>query len=218
VTLTFADIETHVQGGKTAAEIAAILAADFRHVRDVMATSSDPADNDLLDVFGTYGLLRIKANATWGGTLVDAVAAADNELLTAGFERLLMNLQITNRPVRCGADSNIGYLVTALTGIAQQAVPDQAAAIAADMQALTGGRRFAGVTEADVQTLLDENERDEIVATTLGTIQAAHDTAGQRLNNATASLSAEHIDGLTLEQLQARCAAVAASADGLVGG
>jgi hypothetical protein len=168
MTLTFADIESHVQGGKTAAEIAAILAADFRHVRDVMATSSDHTDTDLLDVFGTYGLLRIKANATWGGTLVDAVAAADNELLTAGFERLLMNLQITNRPVRCGADSNIGYLVTALTGIAQQAVPDQAAAIAADMQALTGGRRFLGVTEADVQAVIDAASTQEDIDTLNG--------------------------------------------------
>ena len=214
MTLTFADIETHVEGGKTAAEIAAILAADFRHVRDVMATSSDHTDTDLLDVFGTYGLLRIKANATWGGTLVDAVAAANNELLTAGFERLLMNLQITNRPVRCGADSNIGYLVTALTGISQQAVPDQAAAIAADMQALTGGLRFAGVTEADVQSLIDDNAKRTIQATTIDSLQNVINPVQNKLNAIDGWLSLESNQALSVADFQALADSLMATEDG----
>jgi hypothetical protein len=60
-------------------------------------------------------------------------------------------------------------------------------------------------------------QRAWLVRGTLNEIEAAQAAAGTRLNNATASLGAEHIDGLTLEQLQARCDAVAASADGLVG-
>ena len=60
-------------------------------------------------------------------------------------------------------------------------------------------------------------QRAWLVRGTLNEIEAARDAAGQRLNNATASLGPEHIDGLTLEELQARCDAVAASVDGLVG-
>ena len=60
-------------------------------------------------------------------------------------------------------------------------------------------------------------QRAWLVRGTLNEIEAARDAAGQRLNNATASLGPEHIDGLTLEELQARCDAVAASADGLAG-
>ena len=59
-------------------------------------------------------------------------------------------------------------------------------------------------------------QRVWLVRGTLNEIEAARDAAGQRLNNATASLGAEHIDGLTLEQLQARCDAVAASETGVV--
>ena len=59
--------------------------------------------------------------------------------------------------------------------------------------------------------------RQAIVDTCLAPITTAYSAAGTRLNNAIASLGPEHIDGLTLEQLQARCDAVAASADGLVG-
>ena len=56
-----------------------------------------------------------------------------------------------------------------------------------------------------------------IIKSTIDPIRTAQAAAGTRLNNAIASLAPEHIYGLTLEQLQARCDAVAASADGLVG-
>ena len=60
-------------------------------------------------------------------------------------------------------------------------------------------------------------QRAWLVRGTLNEIEAAQAAAATRLNNAIASLGPEHIDGLTLEQLQARCDAVAASVDGLVG-
>ena len=59
-------------------------------------------------------------------------------------------------------------------------------------------------------------QRAWLVRGTLNEIEASQSEAAARLNNATASLGPEHIDGLTLEQLQTRCDAVAASADGLV--
>ena len=60
-------------------------------------------------------------------------------------------------------------------------------------------------------------QRAWLVRGTLNEIEAAQAAAATRLNNAIASLGPEHIDGLTLEQLQARCDAVATSNDGLVG-
>ena len=87
--------------------------------------------------------------------------------------------------------------------------------------ALGGGRPWLGLTveqyEAQAAAAATVAARQAIIDTCLAPIQAAHDTAGQRLNNATASLADEHVAELTLEELQARCDAVAASVDGLVG-
>jgi hypothetical protein len=214
MTLTFIDIETHVEGGKTAAEIAAILAADFRHVRDVMATSSDHTDTDLLDVFGEFGLLSVQPDATWTGPLVTAVASQNNEALTAGFNRLLTNLQITNRPVRCGSNASVGYLTTALTQLSMAYMPDSAAEIAAAMLALTGGPKFAGVTEADVQTLIDENAKRIIQATTIASLQDVINPVQSKLNAIDGWLSLESNQALSVADFQALADSLLASVDG----
>ena len=75
---------------------------------------------------------------------------------------------------------------------------------------------FADVTTNGLTNIVDVIARADAIAGCLTPIQTAQAAATTRLNNATASLGAEHIDGLTLEELQARCNAVAASADGLV--
>jgi hypothetical protein len=97
----------------------------------------------------------------------------------------------------------------------------QATGLVDSFYALVGGRPWFDLTveqyETQAASAATVAARQAIVDTCLAPIQAARDTAGTRLNNATASLGAEHIDGLTLEQLQARCDAVTASADGLVG-
>ena len=86
--------------------------------------------------------------------------------------------------------------------------------------ALGGGMPWLGLTveqyAAQAASAATVASRQAIVDTCLATIQATQAAATTRLNNATASLGPEHIDGLTLEELQARCDAVAASADGLV--
>ena len=85
---------------------------------------------------------------------------------------------------------------------------------------LDGGRPWLGLTveqyAVQAEAAATVAARQTIVDACLAPIEVAQSAAGTRLNNATASLGAEHIDGLTLEQLQARCDAVAASADGLV--
>jgi hypothetical protein len=182
MTTNYSDIEQHVTDGKTAAEIAAILAADTRHVRDVMATSSDPNDTDLLDVMGEFGLIGIGDSGGWEGPLVNAILAAGSPVLNEGWQRLKMNLQVTNRPVRCGSNADIGSLVTALTGLAMQAMQAKAVAIKAEMDRLTGGLRFAGVTEADVQALIDaETQRVADAADALAAQAAAEALETQRM-------------------------------------
>ncbi len=108
------DVHSEHAAGDDAATIFAALQADTRHVRDVMATSDNPNETDLLDVLGEFGLLGITPQAEWTGPLVAAVANEGDATLTDGFNRLLMNLQITNRPVRCNSYASIGALVTAL--------------------------------------------------------------------------------------------------------
>lgn len=67
----------------------------------------------------------------------------------------------------------------------------------------------AGVTAEDCQ-------RAWMVSQCLAPISAAHAAAAAKLNNAQASLGPEHTDGLTLQELQARCDAITASETGEV--
>jgi hypothetical protein len=106
-----------------------------------------------------------------------------------------------------------------LVQLVVQLVP-QATGLVDSFYALEGGRPFKDYTveqfEADETAAQTAAARQAIVDACLAPIATAQSAAATRLNNATASLGPEHIDGLTLEQLQSRCDAVAASADGLV--
>jgi len=62
----------------------------------------------------------------------------------------------------------------------------------------------------------DDCQRAWIVDSCLSPIAATHAAAATKLNNAQASLGSEHTDGLTLEQLQDRCDAIAASSTGVL--
>lgn len=152
--------------GHSAAEIVGICAADPRHVRDIMATSSDPAETDLGDLLiSEFGVLRQNTSAGWVGSLAEYCDGLDvsdpaKAALKAGIETLFYNLILTNRPVRCATIANIGSLTTAITQIVGQLHGD-AAAVSAAMDELTGGRLFAGVDAAEVQTVIDSAERAE---------------------------------------------------------
>ena len=67
-----------------------------------------------------------------------------------------------------------------------------------------------------VSTTADDCKRAWIIASCINPIMAAHAAAASKLNNAQASLGPEHTDGLTLEELQARCDAITTSEDGSV--
>ena len=98
------------------------------------------------------------------------------------------------------------------------ASPD-AAALVDSFYALDGGRPYKDLTveqfAAQRETAEAAAERQAIIDACLTPISAAHSAAAAKLNNAQASLGSEYTDGLTLEQLQARCAAITASKDGV---
>ena len=78
--------------------------------------------------------------------------------------------------------------------------------------ALAAGLTYASLSDATVE----DCQRAWIIDSCIDPITVAHATAAAKLNNAQASLGPEHTVGLTLEQLQARCDVIAASADGNV--
>ncbi len=100
-----------------------------------------------------------------------------------------------------------------------QAAPD-AAALVDSFYGLDGGRPYKTLTVEQFAAQKTAAEavaaRQAIIDACLNPISAAHAAAATKLNNAQASLGAEHIDGLTLEELQARCDAITASEDGTV--
>jgi len=85
---------------------------------------------------------------------------------------------------------------------------------------LGGGWLFADLTveQYEEQRMAAESlaQRQAIIDACINPISSAHAAAAAKLNNAKASLGPEHTDGLTLEELQARCVAIAASATGEV--
>jgi hypothetical protein len=74
----------------------------------------------------------------------------------------------------------------------------------------------APVTHPHADVTADNCQRAWIIASCIDPISSAHAAAATKLNNAQASLGPEHTDGLTLEQLQTRCDAIAASVTGEV--
>ena len=151
--LQYSDIADLV-ADNTPAEIAAILQADTRHVRDIMATSSKPDETDLLDLLGSeFGVLRLNSKAEWIGPLVGYFDANPDSPLAAGFELLLTQLQISDRPVRCGSDAAIGALTSGITSVVG-ALTGDVPRVTAAVHAITGGPRYAGVTTADVEACI----------------------------------------------------------------
>jgi len=163
--LQYSDIANLV-ADNTPAEIAAILQADTRHKRDIMATSSRSNETDLLDLLGSeFGVLRLNSKAEWIGPLINYFAANPNSPLVEGFVLLLTQLQISDRPVRCASVPAIGALTSGITQVVGALYGD-AQAVQSAMDAITGGLRYAGVTTADVQAVIDA-EATRLAAETL---------------------------------------------------
>jgi hypothetical protein len=77
-------------------------------------------------------------------------------------------------------------------------------------------RLSSPVTHPHAGVTADQCQRAWIIASCIDSLSTAQAAAATKLNNAQASLGPEHTDGLTLEELQARCDAITASATGEV--
>lgn len=199
------DIQPLEGNGVTDADIAASLNADPRHKRDVNATGGDIASNelDLLHVLSArFKVLRIGSDAAWKGSLVAHFDGIDDsDPVKQGFELLLSQLQVNDRKVFCHSDKETGQLTTLLTEVAKTLVvsPYTPEKVQEDMDALTGGKLFSGVTESDVTTCRSEyqTEQEAIVAqqatvAKMGALNDAHDAAVQAFN-ANGSLAASDV-------------------------
>lgn len=179
----------------------------------------------LMEMLNLRGMLR-KTDGSggqerWVGTLqnlkADLVAMQLTDQVTA-YEMWFSH--VTN-PRQTRWDTTLqeyaaGFWSMKLNFAGVENMPSEAdfAAIAA----LGGGWLFADLTveQFAAQRTAAEAvaERQSIIDSCIDPISAAHAAAAAKLNNAKASLGPEHTDGLTLEELQARCDAVTVSATG----
>ena len=202
--IAWADISERYEAGDDAATIAVALAADTRHVRDIKATGATDADVaagrfDLLHVLRSQlRVLRIGTSAEWKGTLVDyfeqptpsdPTEAAQFEALKGGFEELLTSLQLTGQTVYCGSDAATGYLVSAMTQLIGTLLGD-VPSVTARIHALTGGPRYAGITEADVQAVIDQHLADLALAERQAAVDAVQVRASEAHEAAQAAFRA----------------------------
>lgn len=187
--LRYSEIKTYVDAGQTAAQIAATLNADPRHKHDILATGAnfDQGQSDLLHVLAAkLQVLRLKADATWTGPIVDYFETINDQSpveaqqLKAGFELLLTQLQISGRKVFTNSDPATGALASGIVAVCQSINP----ASQAELHALTGGPLYQ-VTESEVQDVIDQQARqdayDAVDAKTNAALEAARNAqlAGQ---------------------------------------
>lgn len=200
----------------TDAEIVAALKATGITARPIVLA-------ELLFLLNFRGMLTKlvsnNADEKWTGTVLAMKAAiAGDPTATAHVDRWLSH--ITN-PRNTHWDTTDASYSAPFWAMAQAVAGGPGMPSVEDFAAvaeLGGGWLFADLTAEQFAAQRQDAEavakRQAIIDACLNPISAAHAAAASKLNNAQASLGTEHIDGLTLEELQARCDAITASATG----
>lgn len=164
MSLTYSEIQTMVDAGNTASEIAAALTAITRHKRDCWATKSgaDNANPDFLFLLSARYDAIDELNVTINGLPQSEL----NDALKVGWKRLERNLAVTDRKVLANSDmtGQTGELITEIAGTLGQIVEARGqgitqAEVVADVYTLTGGPLYAGVTAEQVQATIDAHNK-----------------------------------------------------------
>lgn len=201
----------------TDAEIVAVLKSTGLTARPIVLA-------DLLFLLNFRGMLTElvsnNADEKWTGTVLAMKAAiAPDPVATAHVDRWLSHITNPRNTHWDTTDSAYSGPFWALSQAVAGGPGKPSSADFSAVAALGGGWLFADLTveqfAAQRETAEAAAERQAIIDACLTPISAAHSAAAAKLNNAQASLGSEYTDGLTLEQLQARCAAITASKDGV---
>lgn len=175
--ITYEDIQTYVDEGKTAAEILATLQADFRHQRDIYATGGTQSDNLLHILSARFMVLHRTEDNTFAGPLVDYIKsirdstdAADIQKVSA-IRLLLMTINVTNQQVFTSTDLPAAGMVELIIPIvgAVSPVADEAA-VRADVYRVTGGPKYASLTVEDIEAVIQEKVDSDALAAKRGII------------------------------------------------
>jgi hypothetical protein len=166
-------------------------------------------------------LVSNKSDEKWAGTVLAMKAAISADpVATAHVDRWLSH--ITN-PRNTHWDTTDASYAAPFWAMAQAVGGGPGMPSIEDFSAvaaLGGGWTYSDLTvvQFTAQRVAAETAivRQNIIDACLNPIAAAHAAAVAKLNNAQASLGPEHTDGLTPEELQARCDAIEASEAGIV--
>ena len=137
---------------------------DWRHWEDCTANAADQSEADLWELVVSKYRLMHQRDAKWVGPLIDA---RDDPAATAEqqwtIDQAATYLSTTNKVIDCGSNSLAGQGLTGITDLSKSLLPEQAADIQADVDALTGGRRYGDVTTEDVNDCIGrEAERQRV--------------------------------------------------------
>lgn len=210
----------------TPAALTAAQAGDFVACRDavraIRVTATHIDLGEMLYLMNFRGMLVRLIRPTdsgekWSGTLVNMVLAegtpANLQLALQQFFSHITNDR--NSTFQSNTAEFGGLFATIIAAFADQPTMPTTEDFGAVLD-LGGGWKYAAVTEQQCQQAWQDDLISEVVQSCISSLKTIRDAAGTKLNNAVASLSAEHVEGLTLEELQNRCAAVLASSDGVV--
>lgn len=168
MTITYEDIRAYHEAGQTAAEIAASLNAITLYNQDAFITGG-PANTESVNLLhllsGRFRVLTQTNTQAWQGPLVDAGAA--DPAVQGVLELLFPYLQVKDSQVYCSASPDAAGMVDALTAVVQTLAPVIGTGSAQDVQdavdLLTGGKQYSGITEAEVQAVIDQKVQDDAV-------------------------------------------------------
>jgi hypothetical protein len=175
--ITYNDIKTYVDEGKTSAEIQEIFAADTIHLRDTNTA-------DVWRTLSKYGVILDGTTPQRSGSLVTKMAESDptgtadatlNGVAKSGFNQLIGRPHSSDEIIRSNSDAGIGLAVSLLGGVIEGLVssPFTPDSVKSDLEALTGGLRYKDVTVA----VIDQLKTDEAARVAAKAVQDAADAA-----------------------------------------
>jgi hypothetical protein len=162
--LTWNDISAYVEQGKTNEEIHTLLSSNRQYKRPIYATGGNQAWSVLSLLTMKYGVLAMNDKQEWVGSLADL--AATNPVVDGMLSKLRPYLQINDARIDC-TNNDVGTLVyslcATLASLLNSNVPFD------DINDLSGGLKYAGVTVEHIQAVRDAKAKELLSAYAIDT-------------------------------------------------
>ena len=167
-----ANVKPLEDAGKTDAEIVAVLQANPLTHENICATASDTNGHDQTEsvlylLTAKFLVLRMAKDQTWQGSLVDL--GDQDPQVSSALGILFPYLQVQNSIIHSSTDLQsatlLEFITNAVAGLVEaDATPRTGQDVHDAVNAITGGKIYAGVTEQMIADMRSDHVDDQRVA------------------------------------------------------